>query len=210
MPTEVMVANLRYDASVDEFSYGILMIHMFSRQWPEPQIGQVCTEPNDGMIPVSEAERHEEFPLAVGSDHPLMDLIRKCIHNHLKSRADANEIGRKLAKMVLQFPISFVSWLEMMKPIAADRKEKRALTKEGERKDRIIQQKDEIAFNRVELRDEKNDKLHKLSNWKWHIPLKRNSSNSNLEIWTLKAKYCMLKITYTDYHNSDNDNTIIQ
>ena len=54
-----------------------------------------------------------------------------------------------------------------MKQIAADRKEKRALTKEGERKDRIIQQKDEIALNRtIELRDEKkkNDKLQKLSN----------------------------------------------
>ena len=104
-----MVANPRYNASVDEFSYGILMIHMFSRQWPEPQIGQVRTEPNGGMIPVSEAEWRKEFLLAVGNDHPLMDLILKCIHNHPKSRADASETGRKVVKMVLQFSISFAN-----------------------------------------------------------------------------------------------------
>ena len=30
MPLEVMVANLKYDASVDKFLYGILMIHVIS------------------------------------------------------------------------------------------------------------------------------------------------------------------------------------
>ena len=39
MPPEVMVANPKYDTSVDEFSYGIMMIHMFSGRWPEPQVG---------------------------------------------------------------------------------------------------------------------------------------------------------------------------
>ena len=56
MPPEVMAANPRYDTSVDEFSYGILMIHIFSHKWPEPQIGQVHTEPGGGMTPVSKAE----------------------------------------------------------------------------------------------------------------------------------------------------------
>ena len=32
MPPEVMVANPKYDTSVEEFSYGIIMIHMFSGQ----------------------------------------------------------------------------------------------------------------------------------------------------------------------------------
>ena len=39
MPPEVMVASPKYDTGVDKFSYGILMIHMFSGQWPEPQVG---------------------------------------------------------------------------------------------------------------------------------------------------------------------------
>ena len=39
MPPEVIIANPKYNSSVDEFSYGILMIHIFSSKWPEP-----CTD----------------------------------------------------------------------------------------------------------------------------------------------------------------------
>ena len=156
MPPEVMVANPKYDTSVDEFSYGILMIHMFSGRWPEPQVGPNRTEPDGTMIPVSEAERREVFFQAIGNDHPLMHLILKCIHNHPKSRAHASEIVERLAEMVLQFPASFANGLEMLRHIGAGEEEKRALTEEGERKDRVIQQKEnEISLHREEAQAEK-------------------------------------------------------
>ena len=152
MPPEVMIANPKYDTSVDEFSYGIMMIHMFSGRWPEPQVGQVRAESGGRMIPVSEAERREVFLRAIGNDHPLMDLTLRCIHNHPKSRAHASKIVERLAEMVLQFPASFANRLEMLRRIEADGEEKRALTKEGERKDRVIQQKeDEISLQRQEV-----------------------------------------------------------
>ena len=160
MPPEVMVANPKYDTSVDKFSYGIMMIHMFSGRWPEPQVGPNRTEPDGTMIPVSEAERREVFIQAIGNDHPLMHLILKCIHNHPKSRAHASEIVKRLADMVLQFPASFTNRLEMLRRIEEDGEEKRALTEEGERKDRIIQQKeDEISLHREEVQAEKEQKI---------------------------------------------------
>ena len=112
MPPEVMVANSKYDTSVDEFSYGIMMIHMFSGQWPEPQVGQIRPEPDGRMTPISEAERREVFLRAIENDHPLMDLILKCIHNYPKSRAHASEIVGRLSEMVLQFPASFANRLD--------------------------------------------------------------------------------------------------
>ena len=160
MPPEVMVANPKYDTSVDEFSYGIMMIHMFSGRWPEPQVGPIRAEPGGRMIPVSEAERREEFLRAIGNDHPLMDLICKCIDNYVQSRAHASEIVERLADMVLQFPASFANRLEMLRRIEADGEEKRALTEEGERKDRVIQQKeDEISLHREEVQAEKKQKI---------------------------------------------------
>ena len=60
MPPEVMVANPKYDTSVDEFSYGILTIYMFSGRWPEPQVGPIRTD-SGKMIPVSETERRDVF-----------------------------------------------------------------------------------------------------------------------------------------------------
>ena len=163
MPPEVMVANPKYDTSVDEFSYGIMMIHMFSGRWPEPQVGQVRAEPGGRMIPVSEAERREVFLRAIGNDHPLMDLIRKCIDNYVKSRAHASEIVERLADMVLQFPASFANRLEMLRRIEADGEEKRALTEEGERKDRVIQQKEnEISLHREEAQAKNSAEIHRL------------------------------------------------
>ena len=152
MPPEVMVASPKYDTSVDEFSYGILMIHMFSGRWPEPQVGPVHAEPGGRIIPVSEAERREVFLRAIGDGHPLMDLIRKCIDNYPQSRAHASEIVERLTDMILQFPASFSNRLEMLRQIEADREEKRSLTEDGERKDRAIQEKeDEILISRIEV-----------------------------------------------------------
>ena len=114
MPPEVMIANPKYDESVDEFSYGIVMIHVFSGRWPEPQIGPSRIDA-DRLIPVTEAERREVFLRAIGNDHPLMDLILKCIHNYPQARAHASEIVQRLAKMVSQFPNPFGNRLEQIK-----------------------------------------------------------------------------------------------
>ena len=153
MPPEVMVANPKYNTSVDEFSCGILMIHMFSGRWPEPQVGPIRAELGGRMIPVSEAERREVFLQAIGNDHPLMDIIRRCIDNYPQSRAHASEIVERLSEMMLQFPASFVNRLEMLRRIEADAREKRALTEEGERKDRLVQQKEsQISSLRDEVR----------------------------------------------------------
>ena len=82
MPSEVMLANPKYNTNVDQFSFGILMTHAFSGRWPEPQVGPNRTERDGSMIPVSEAEQCKIFFEAFGNDHPLMKLILKCIHNH--------------------------------------------------------------------------------------------------------------------------------
>ena len=93
MPPEAMIANPRYDTSIDEFSYGIMMIHVFCGKWPEPQCGQIKME-EGRMIPITEAGRRQVFLQDIRSDHPLKNLILKCIHNDPKQRACASEIER--------------------------------------------------------------------------------------------------------------------
>ncbi len=134
MPPEVMVANPKYDTSVDEFSYGILMIHISSGRWPEPQVGPVRTEPGK-MTPVSEAERREVYLQEIGSDHPLMDLIIKCINNHPESRAHTAEIVKHLADISVQFSDSQQGMLRR------DIEMTYGLRKDSGRKGEIIQEK---------------------------------------------------------------------
>ena len=104
MPPEVMTANPKYDKSVDEFSYGILMIHVLTGQWPEPQVGQVQAEVGGRLVPVSEAERRKIFLDGIGENHPLMELILQCINNDPHVRPSVQAITKKLAMMVQLFP----------------------------------------------------------------------------------------------------------
>ena len=158
MPPEVMIANPKYDTSVDQFSYGIMTIHMFSGRWPEPQIGPNRFE-GDQLIPVTEAERREVFLRAIGNDHPLMDLILKCISNDPRRRAHANEIVEQLSAMKLQFPSSFASRLEMLRLIEHQEEEKRALREEGETESERKEQEISSLRKEAEEKEEENIRL---------------------------------------------------
>lgn len=119
MPPEVMVANPMYDISVDEFSYGITIIHMLSGKWPEPQVGQIIIK--DGqMIPVSEAQRREKFLTMIGNDHPLMELILKCIDNDPQKRANTTQIVEQLEGLVTKTRKKFSNRLAILQHIEAN------------------------------------------------------------------------------------------
>ena len=125
MPPEVMVPNPVYNVSVDTFSYGMMLIHVFSGTWPEPQVGPNKIEAGK-LVPVSEAERREIFLRAIGNEHPLMDLILKCINNDPQQRPVVRELEKRSAEMMLQFPTCFVNPLDLLCPTEADKGEKRA------------------------------------------------------------------------------------
>ena len=152
MPPEVMVANPNYDTSVDIFSYGILMIHIFSGSWPEPQVGPVHAKTSK-LVPVSEAGRREVFLKAIGNDHPLMSLIRKCIDNHPRLRPPTNGVLKQISALASQFPVPFPNTLEVMKRVESfeDEKkkfrlrlaqEKKGLVAQLAEKDRAIRERD--------------------------------------------------------------------
>lgn len=100
MPPEVDSANPSYDTSVDVFSFGVIMIHILSGKWPQPQWSQFRIE-DDKKIPLSEAERRDVFLQTIRYKHPMMDLILKCIDDIPRYRGDANDILRSLE--TLQF-----------------------------------------------------------------------------------------------------------
>ena len=143
MPPEVMVANPKYDTSIDIFSFGVMIIHVLSGQWPEPQIGPNKIDPEtERLVPVSEAERRETFLDSIGHDHPLMNLIIKCIDNNNKHRPSASNAVTCLTEMVSQLSAQFANRLEMLRRIEADEKEKKTLKMEQERKYEEARQKE--------------------------------------------------------------------
>ena len=163
MPPEVMIADPKYDTSVDKFSYGILMIHMFSGRWPEPQVGPNRME-EGRLIPVTEAERREVFLRAIGNEHPLMDLILRLINNDRQVRPHASEIVEQLVAMVLQFPASFANRLEMLRHIQHQEEEKRALEERETERQALIEEKRALREEREAENHQNLQKMTRLRN----------------------------------------------
>ena len=76
----------------------------------------------------------------IESDHPLMDLIHRCINNDPQLQPHAGEIVRQVSQVASLFPASFANQLEMLRQIGAVEQEKKILIEEGEKKDRIIKE----------------------------------------------------------------------
>ena len=141
MPPESFMANPEYDTCIDEFSYGVMMIHVLSGKWPSPQIGPTFTKPDGTMVAVTEADRRKVFLDGIGRDHPLMNLILKCVDNYPKARAKASEIVERLTEMVSQG----LNRLEMQRLVeiqccAEHKAEKKAFREKLEKKDQEIEE----------------------------------------------------------------------
>ena len=134
MPPEAMRANPRYDATIDVFSYGILMIHVLSGRWPLPLREPVCVNPENRaqLLPVSEAERRDEYLQDIGSTHPLMDLILRCVSNDPEQRATAAEMVQQMEHVTRDTPPAFQNRIKMLQRIRADATEKGSLREENE------------------------------------------------------------------------------
>ena len=166
MPPEAMRATPRYDARIDEFSYGVLMIHVLSSRWPLPlrEPNYVNPENRSQLLPVSEAERRDEYLRDIGNTHPLMDLILKCVSNDPEQRATAAQIVQRMQHMTSHSPPTFPNQVEMLQRIRANASEKGSLREEMEtfaaeyeqnwleREELIQQHRAEVEQVRTEMR----------------------------------------------------------
>ncbi len=181
MPPEVMVADPHYNTSVDVFSFGVMMIHTFTAEWPLPKVGQTRIDlvNPDGLIPVTEAERREEFLQKITPDHPLMDLIIRCLSNNPHRRPAAEEIVGRVRGVVLDHPPSIENRAEMLHRVSTLLTEKRALEVEIERKARTIRDREEEI---TQLMVEKTEQQQETENSMQCIELAHSFHTSGLQL----------------------------
>ena len=97
MPPEALVPNPKYNISIDVFSYGILILHIFSQKWPLPtEANIVDPHQQNRLIPVSESDRRLPYLEAMGLSHPLAGLACSCLSNDSGARPRAAEIWREV------------------------------------------------------------------------------------------------------------------
>ena len=120
MPPETQVEKSRYSTKVDVFSFGVLMVHLFSGQWPCPTEAVIVDPQDDSrVIPQTEAERRREKLDAIGRDHPLMNLMLGCLHNSPARRPEAVEILTQVSRVAAQFPSSSKNKVELLQQLTS-------------------------------------------------------------------------------------------
>ena len=133
MPPEALAEseNIRYDRALDVFSFGCVMLHTFSHQWPTPS-EPVVTDPETGLVTRgrSEIERRSRYfsKLDQSQFGTLIPMIETCLSNLPKNRISIVRICQELESLVDNERVNNFTVL--------------ALQEEIQRKDAEIQRKD--------------------------------------------------------------------
>ena len=98
MPPEVLSEGTRtYGTSIDIFSYGNIMIHIYTGKWPQP------IEDEDSK---TDPKWRKQILKFIPTDHPLKKLIKKCIKSKASRRPSANEILPQVSDVASKFPFA--------------------------------------------------------------------------------------------------------
>ena len=107
MPPEAVASSAsnkersKYSASIDIFSLGIVSIFTLSQTFPCDLLEPTYADEESGLLKArTELERRDEYMQNIYSqlrkDHPLIQMIKRCLHNAPARRPDIREVLRLL------------------------------------------------------------------------------------------------------------------
>ena len=94
MPPEALEDNPVYDHKLDVFSYGCLILHVFTHKWPEPSaqyIKKTGFFQRGNFTLVNEWERRQRYTSAISNDNPFYYFAKSCLENDPKKRPTMND-----------------------------------------------------------------------------------------------------------------------
>ena len=111
MPPEVTGETSTKTVAVDVFSVGVLMLSTVSDELPNRILPPTYTDESKGLCARTELERRAEYMEIIysqlGQEHPLVQLITKCLNNQPESRAFINDIRSLLWQAGVLAPDSY-------------------------------------------------------------------------------------------------------
>ena len=101
MPPEALDDKPVYGPPLDVFSFGGVILHITSRQWPTPKSwSQVDPKTGKRVILSSEVERRQQYiNMMIGGDADLKPLAVSCLEDDPKLRPPAADMSERI-KMV--------------------------------------------------------------------------------------------------------------
>lgn len=102
----------------DVFSFGNLMLHVGSQNYPQPT-GKEKQDPNnqEQTVTCTEVERREHSLKELGDSHALQGLMKWCLEDDPNSRPSTAELLREIEQHALSTPPPYASILQVMQEV---------------------------------------------------------------------------------------------
>ena len=138
MPPEALQDNPEYDHKLDVFSYGCLILHVLTGQFPEPT-NQFIPGKGESYRKVPEWNRRLKHIQQIPKENELLPLAQRCLNDVSSGRPEMIDCHQFVERILLKYPKT-QSALELIrekeegkKKIEAEKLEKERLKSENER-----------------------------------------------------------------------------
>ena len=119
MPPEALCDSPLYNEQLDVFSFGNLILHVHTHQWPIPSTIFTTDPRNPGkVIPRTEVQRRQTY-LDTMDEGPLKSLAEKCLQNLPDQRPESRILVVELESLHKSSPVPFSSVLDLTVEIMA-------------------------------------------------------------------------------------------
>ena len=181
MPPEALAAgdNIQYERELDVFSFGCVMLHTLSHQWPTPSEPVVTDPVTFEMKAKSEVERRSNYFDKIDKHRSgvLIQMIKSCLNNIPKHRASIVTICNGLEGLVNE-QNSSIDDIDM--PLSV-------LKQEMKRKDAELQNKDiQIQSHTAEIEELKSDMAKLQLRLRTHDPASPKVDMLSRQVITIK------------------------
>jgi len=124
LPPEALDDKPVYGPPLDVFSFGGVILHITSRQWPTPKSWSQIDPETRKRIMLSEVERRQQYiDMMSGSDTDLKPLVVLCLEDDPELRPSAEDMSEKIRIMKEEYNkkttcdgMDPISWLAEIQP----------------------------------------------------------------------------------------------
>ena len=158
MPPEALVSDPQYGTPLDMFSFGVLILHVVTGEWPSPHLPHNGTD-NGKLVANSEVERRANYLRKMEDNNLLKFLAEQCLQNDPTARLTAKKVSEELGSLLISpsSPSSLPLLETLMEKEAAERRRDELQERSREVESqlyKIIQDlRDKATLNEPELDD---------------------------------------------------------
>ena len=111
MPPEALVSRPKYSMKIDVFSFGVLILHVVTHQWPFRKT--FLDQKTGKMMPLSEVEKRRVYLDKLEKESPLRLLAEQCLSDDPAKRPETTELVEELTKCCPPPPFANTLQLEL-------------------------------------------------------------------------------------------------